>query len=68
MPQDDAREDLALFQSRLLQLLWEETEPEKIRAALLADPALGPFHDYVENMEDRMLAVACELVRKWGSS
>lgn len=68
MPQDDAGKDLALFQSRLLQLLWEETEPEKIRAALLVDPALAPFHGYIESMEGRMIAVACELVRKWGSA
>lgn len=68
MQRDDAPEDLSRFQSRLLQLLWEETDPEKIRAALLADTALSPFHDYVENMEDRMITVACELVRKWGSS
>lgn len=68
MPQDEEREKLALFQSRLMQLLWEEAAPAKIREALLADEALAPFHDYVASMEDRMIAVAAELAHKWGSA
>lgn len=66
MPPDEERENLALLQSRLMQLLWEEPVPAKIREALLADEALAPFHDYVAGMEDRMIAVAAELAHKWG--
>lgn len=74
MPQpekkQEARENpeaLALFQDRLLQLLWEESDPARIRGDLLAEPALAEFRDYIEAMEDRMIGVAAELVRKWGS-
>lgn len=56
----------ALFQSRLLELLWEEDDPAAIKAALLADDDFAAFHDYVRGMEPRMIAVAGALVRKWG--
>lgn len=59
---------LALFQDRLLQLLWENGNPAEIRAALLDDAELAAFHDYVRGMDDRMIEVAAELVHKWGRS
>ena len=59
---------LALFQSRLLQLLWEEDDPEAVRRALLGDSALAEFHGYIKSMDTRMIEVAAELVRKWGRS
>jgi len=59
---------LALFQHRLLQLLWENSNPAEIRQALLDDAALAEFHGYVRGMDDRMIEVAAELVRKWGRS
>ncbi len=59
---------LALFQSRLLQLLWEEDDPETVRRTLLADAALAEFHGYIKSMDARMIVVAAELVRKWGRS
>lgn len=63
-----AEKGLALFQSRLLQLLWESGNPAGIRQALLDDAALAEFHGYVRGMDDRMIEVAAELVHKWGRS
>jgi hypothetical protein len=57
---------LALFQEQLLRLLWEESDPAAVRGALLADPRLADFHDYIAEMEPEMLEVAAELARKWG--
>jgi hypothetical protein len=57
----------ALFQDRLLRLLEQEKSPADIRAALLADTDLAPFHDYIRAMEDRMIEVAVELAGKWGT-
>jgi hypothetical protein len=59
-------DELAQFQARLLELLWQGGEPRAIRRALLADPELAPFHAYIRTMEPRMIAVAAELARKWG--
>lgn len=61
-------ETYSYFQDRLLQLLWEMETPARVRAALLADAKLEPFRDYIEQMEDRMIEVAAELVHKWGRS
>lgn len=53
------------WQSRLLALLREGGEPEAIRAALLADPELGPLHAYAAGLDPHALAVAVELVARW---
>jgi hypothetical protein len=61
--QDD---DLAYFQSELLNRLAEELPPEEIRQRLLADQRLLPFADYIRSFEPKMLDVAVVLVKKWG--
>jgi hypothetical protein len=58
---------LARFQDRLLKLLSEKRAPADIRAALLAEPSLAEFHDYIGSMDDHMLEVARELVGKWST-
>jgi len=54
------------WQLRLLELLHEGRDPAEIRAALLADPELEPFHAYAAGLDLHALAVATELVAKWG--
>ena len=56
------------WQTRLLSLLQAGREPAEIRAALLADPELGPLHAYAAGLDLHALAVATELVAKWGSA
>jgi hypothetical protein len=53
------------WQSRLLALLRDGGEPERIRAALLADPELEPLHAYAAGLDLHALAVAVELVARW---
>lgn len=39
---------------------------EELRQSLGEDAAFAPFRGYVGAFEPRMLAVAAELVKKWG--
>ena len=57
---------LARFQDRLLELLAAGKKPREVRKAMLADKSLSEFHPYIETMDDPMLAVAAELIGKWG--
>lgn len=57
---------LAYFQEKFLELLWNETDPEEIRCALLSDPKLMEFQAYIEAMDAHMIEIAHELVHKWG--
>ncbi|MEZ0225790.1 MAG: hypothetical protein ACAH83_14640 [Alphaproteobacteria bacterium] len=57
---------LARFQDRLLELLAAGKKPREVRKAMLADKTLAEFHPYIETMDDPMLAVAAELIGKWG--
>ncbi len=59
-------ETSAYFQKRLLDLLNQIDDPEKILFLLRTDPSLGPYRAYIETFESRMVEVAVELVRKWG--
>jgi hypothetical protein len=54
------------LQGRLLEHLAAKDTPEAIRAALLADPHLAPFRDWLEQFELRFSEVAALLVAKWG--
>ncbi len=58
---------LALLQEKTQKLLWSGLPPHKIKLVLLADKELAPFHDYIRDMEDDMLAVGSELARKWST-
>ncbi|MBA4064165.1 MAG: hypothetical protein C0501_10715 [Isosphaera sp.] len=62
-PDDD---DLAAFQAALLDLLDRNLPAEELRRRLRDDPAFAAFRGYVETFEPRMLAVAADLVKKWG--
>jgi hypothetical protein len=54
------------WQARLLELLREGRGPAEVRAALLADSELQPLHAYAAGLDLHALAVAAELVAKWG--
>lgn len=59
-------EKIANFQAALLELLAQDLPPDAIHARLRDDPAFADFRAYVSSFEPRMLAVAVELVQKWG--
>lgn len=59
-------DDLASFQGALLELLAQDLSASGIRERLRQGAAFAPFCTYVETFEPRMLAVAADLVKKWG--
>ena len=59
-------DELAHFQSRLLDRLSQPGSAEEILRRLRADPSLTPYHDYIASFEPRMVEVAAILVKKWG--
>ena len=59
-------DDLAAFQAALLALLAEDLPAETLLHRLREDAAFAGYREYVEGFEPRMLAVAAELVKKWG--
>jgi hypothetical protein len=61
---DDAA--LAVFQAALLEALDTSPTPEAAIAALLHREDLAAFHAYVSTFEPRTVAVAMDLVKKWG--
>jgi hypothetical protein len=63
MPPDD---ELARFQAALLELLARDLPAPALQEHLRDDPAFAGFRAYVDTFEPRMLAVAAELVKKWG--
>ena len=61
-----AADELAAFQAALLKLLAEDLSAETLSRRLREDAAYAGFREYVDGFEPRMLAVAAELVKKWG--
>jgi hypothetical protein len=59
-------EELAAFQSALLELLDERLPLERVLERLRTDEAFRPFAEYVRRFEPRMVEVAVLLVKKWG--
>lgn len=59
-------DDLAAFQAALLTLLAEDLSAETRSRRLREDAAFAGYREYVEGFEPRMLAVAAELMKKWG--
>ena len=53
------------YQDSLLKALSEAAGPEQARQALLKSVGAGPLRAYVEAMEDKMLDIALELMKKW---
>ena len=60
------RDVLADFQAALLDLLSADLPVDEIVRRLRSDEAFVEFRDYVTQIEPRMLAIAVELVKKWG--
>jgi hypothetical protein len=59
-------EQLAKFHAELLEILSEQKSLDEIRSRLESNEAFGPYRDYTETFETRMIEVAVALVRKWG--
>jgi hypothetical protein len=59
-------EALAAFQEALLEALDTSATPEAAIATLLEQKELSAFHAYVSTFEPRTIAVAMDLVKKWG--
>ena len=64
-PRCEERE-LAEFQAALLEVLGSGLSAEAMLESLSRHPAAESFRDYLDSFEPRMLAVAAELVAKWG--
>jgi hypothetical protein len=58
--------ELATFQSILLERLSSQDDPELIKATLLREPLSPSLVDYVQSFEPEMVEIAAELVKKWG--
>lgn len=58
---------LAAFQDILLEVLLNNSEPKKIRQELLNHPDSIKFIDYINDMDDKMIATASQLLQKWHS-
>lgn len=59
-------EQLARFQSALMDLLAQNLSAAELESRLLSDAAFIPFRQYLQGCEPRMLQVAADLVKKWG--
>ena len=66
MPPESPIDEVSEFQAALLELLAQNLPVESLQKRLQEDPAFGPFRDYVQGFEPRMLEVAALLVKKWG--
>ena len=59
-------DELATFQSILLERLSQEDDPDRLLATLQQEQ-LSPFLlDYVQTFSPEMVEVAAFLVKKWG--
>ena len=57
---------LAELQAALLDLLDQKSTPQAIIDTLRQDPRFAEHADYLATFEPRMVAVAQELIAKWG--
>lgn len=62
----ESDECLEYFQARLLVLLDSELNEFEIKKALLEDPGLQEYKDYIESWQPQMLDLAKQLTKKWG--
>ncbi len=58
--------DLAMFQDKVLKTLWTQDDPETICNRLEAVSPSEPMKDYVREMDQKMVELAAELVKRWG--
>ena len=64
---DDRPESvLEEYQEILLNLLDGEMEPRTIIEELKLNPRMQSLHQYIDSLEPEMIAVAKELIKKWG--
>lgn len=56
------------YQARLIELLREGVEPERVRAELVAEPELASLRSYVQGLDLHALSVAKTIVAKWSPS
>tara|TARA_Y100001933_G_C18786275_1_gene474665 strand:+ start:145 stop:363 length:219 start_codon:yes stop_codon:yes gene_type:complete len=64
---DDRPESvLEEYQEILLNLLDSEMEPRTIIEELKLNPRMQSLHQYIDSLEPEMIAVAKELIKKWG--
>ncbi len=54
------------YQEVLLHLLDSEMEPRTIIEELKLNPRMQSLHQYIDSLEPEMIAVAKELIKKWG--
>lgn len=66
MRPDNPREEIASFQEAFLELLSEESAGDALHRRLTTDPRFSRYRDQVARWDVRMLAVAAELLKKWG--
>ena len=66
LPHEECQE-LAEFQTALLDLLHQPLATEEILVRLRDDPRFAPYADYIATFEPRMVEVAAELTKKWGN-
>ncbi|MBK9142106.1 MAG: hypothetical protein IPM23_06385 [Candidatus Melainabacteria bacterium] len=56
------------FQDCLVTLLAGEDDPEVVVSELMIDNRFESLREYIAGMDTDMVAVAMELVQKWGRS
>ncbi|MBW4573847.1 MAG: hypothetical protein KME08_01025 [Aphanothece sp. CMT-3BRIN-NPC111] len=59
-------DELATFQSTLLETLSSQDDPDTIKATLEQQQLSPSLADYVQTFESEMVEIAAELVKKWG--
>lgn len=59
-------DQLATFQSTLLERLSSQDEPELILVTLQQQSLSPSLLDYVQTFSPEMVEIAAELVKKWG--
>jgi hypothetical protein len=60
------RPTLGDYQEALVELLSSGLSPEEVIAQLRNDVRFANYHEYTDGFDSDMIAVAGELVRKWG--
>jgi hypothetical protein len=60
--------DLAAFQLAFLNAISKWDNPCVIKKSLQNDPRLLVFRTYIDEMDNKMIAVCVELSRKYGKS
>jgi hypothetical protein len=59
-------DELATFQSTLLERLSSLDEPDRILATLQQEPLSPSLLNYVQTFSPEMVEIAASLVKKWG--